>query len=77
MTHQDAAVARYLVIQAVLSAAIALTLGLAILSQDVAGLRTLVRTPADALIFLVGSVMSLFPIVFATSVGVLSYDNDA
>ena len=77
MTRSSSAVARYLAIQAALSMAIALILGLAMLSQDIAGVRRLASTPADTLIFLLGSVTTFFPVVFATAVGVLPYDKDA
>jgi len=75
MTRKERAVVRYLAIQCVLSVAVGLTLGIAMLTQNIARISTLASTPADVLIFLIGSVMTFFPLVFATAVGLLHHDN--
>ena len=71
-------IARYLATQRSLSAAVGVVYGVAMLSGDIAGIRTLIAatSPGDALIFLAGSVMTFFPLVLATAIGVLAYARD-
>lgn len=66
---------RYLLVQAILAVAIALAVGLALLMADIGGLRGLLQAtrPQDTLIFLVGSVTTLCPLVLATAVAILPY----
>jgi hypothetical protein len=61
-----------------MSTAVALLFGAAMLAADVAGIQSLVAAthPRDAFIFLAGSVMTLFPVVLATAIGMLAYDRD-
>jgi len=62
---------RYLLVQALLAVAI----GLALLMADIGGLRGLLQAarPQDTLIFFVGSVTTLCPLVLATAVAILPY----
>ena len=66
---------RYLLIQAILAVAIGLAVGLALLMADTGGLRGLLQArPQDTLIFFIGSVTTLCPLVLATAVAILPYD---
>jgi hypothetical protein len=69
-------VMRYLLAQMCLSAAVSLMLGGAMLAADVNGIRTLLLAaqPVDTVIFLGSAVMTLFPVVMATSIGLLAWE---
>jgi hypothetical protein len=76
--EQRPSVPRYLVTQTCLSLALGLVLGLLMLAQDVGGLRTLISATDFTCwpIFLVGSMITFFPIVMATAIWLLAYDRD-
>jgi hypothetical protein len=69
-------VMRYLLAQTCLSAAVSLVFGGAMLAADVNGIRTLLfaAQPVDTVIFLGGAMMTLFPVVMATSIGLLAWE---
>jgi hypothetical protein len=69
-------VMRYLLAQTCLSAAVSLVFGGAVLAADVNGIRTLLLAaqPADVVIFLGSAVMILFPVVMATLIGLLAWE---
>ena len=71
-------VARYLITQCWISAAVGLIFAVAMLCGDIAGIRSLVAatSPKDAFIFLAGSVMTFFPFVLATAIGLLPQAHD-
>jgi hypothetical protein len=68
-------VVRYLLNQAILAVAMGLAVGFAMLMADIGGLRGLLRAarPEDTLIFFVGSMTMLCPLVRATAVAILPY----
>ena len=70
---------RYLVVQGCLSAAVGAAFGGLMHAGDIAGIGSLVAAaqPMDAIIFLVGSVMTLCPCVLATAIGLLAFDRSA
>jgi hypothetical protein len=73
------AVKRYLVIQAVLALAISLGLSLGMLAVDAGGLHTLLGAsaqPGMIALFIAGSVVTFWPLVFATGVGLLAAERD-
>ncbi|MDX2204147.1 MAG: hypothetical protein NW223_15455 [Hyphomicrobiaceae bacterium] len=68
-------VVRYLAIQAVVGVVVALAMAVAMLSIDAGGVRTLVATSNDpwiVVVFFAGAVFAIWPLVFATGVGLLS-----
>jgi hypothetical protein len=67
-------VVRYLIAQSCLSAAVGLVFGGMMLAADINGIRTMLSAahPADAVMFLGSAVMTFFPVVMATSIGLLA-----
>jgi hypothetical protein len=70
------AIAPYLITHCVLGCIIGLVWGLLLLATDTAGLRELLGTssyPAATLaLFLIGSIISILPVVLATAIGRLA-----
>jgi hypothetical protein len=70
-------VVRYLLAQTCLSVAVGLVFGGMMLAADINGIRTILwARPADVVIFLGSAVMTFFPIVLATSIGLLAWEAD-
>jgi hypothetical protein len=69
-------VVRYLLAQMCLSVAVGLAFGGAMLAADVNGLRALLSDAhaADVAIFLGSAVLTFFPLVMATSIGMLAWE---
>jgi hypothetical protein len=57
-----------------LSVAVGVIFGAAMLAADIAGIRSLISQPTDALIVLAGAVTTISPFVLATAVGLLAYE---
>jgi hypothetical protein len=68
------AVARYLAAQALLAGAIGLCFATLMLATDTAGVRSLAVAsgPWTVGVFIVGTVLTVWPLAFATAVGFLS-----
>jgi hypothetical protein len=73
-SQADAAVVRYLVIQALLAGAIGLCLAALMLIADTAGVQT--HTVASGVstvgLFVAGTLLTVWPLAFATAVALLS-----
>jgi hypothetical protein len=69
-------VVRYLLAQSCLSAAVGFVFGGMMLAADINGIRTMLSAghPADAVIVLGSAVMTFFPVVMATSIGLLAWE---
>jgi hypothetical protein len=69
-------VLRYLLAQSCLSAAVGLVFGGMMLAADINGMRTMLSGghPANAVIVLGSAVMTFFPVVMATSIGLLAWE---
>jgi hypothetical protein len=69
-------VVRYLVAQSCLSAAVGSVFAGMMLAADINGIRTMLSAghPADAVMVLGSAVMTFFPVVIATSIGLLAWE---
>jgi hypothetical protein len=74
-------VARYLAVQSVLGVVVAVVMAALMLAVDVAGVGSLIGSSGEPWIigtFFAGTVFAIWPLVFATGVGLLSLpDSDA
>jgi hypothetical protein len=71
----DRTLVRYLIIQGCLSIAVGLIFGAGMLAGDVGGITSLIAYPDGLLIFLVGAVTTISPLVFATAIGLLAFES--
>jgi hypothetical protein len=71
----DRAVCRYLALQSAVAVGIGLALGVLMLATDAGGIASLIlasSAPENVAVFLLGSAITFWPLVFATAVGVLA-----
>lgn len=69
---------RYLRSQIWLGAAVGVGFGTAVIASDTGGIRTLLSAaqPVDIVICFASGVLTIFPVVMATLVGMLAWDQD-
>jgi hypothetical protein len=75
--NQRDPVVRYLLAQSCLSAAVGLVFAGMMLAADINGIRTMLLSaanPADAVMVLGSAVVTFFPVVIATSIGLLAWE---